>query len=128
MSGETPRELLEQHLTPLLPSDWAVLPYQANLSTIDRVVVVLKHNKITKLPEAPMGTLANEFTVTVASPKTDMKLAEEDLDDAVLAVVTALDASLVLDWSEATKVKISDKTPYIGWDITVTLHTQKAST
>lgn len=128
MSGDTIRTQLLAHLQPLLPEEWTVLPYQANVSTIDRIVVVLKHNKISKDPDSPMGTVINEFIVTVVSPVSDIKTAEEQLDDAVLELITALDSHLQLNWTEAQKVLVSEKAGYIGWDITLTIHTQKAST
>ena len=121
------RQLLADHLQPLIPDGWQLLPYQATITTINTKVVILKHNKITKLPEAPQGTLSNEFIVTVASPKTEMESAESDLDDAVLELLTTLDSHVAVNWTEAQKVKLNDKTPYIGWDITLTIHTKKES-
>jgi hypothetical protein len=127
VSGESVRELLGNHLEPLLPEGWQLLRFQANITTISEKVVILKHNKITKLAEAPQGTLSNEFIVTIVSPLSDMEKAESDLDDAVLELLTALDSSAAVNWTEAQKVKVSEKTPYIGWDITLTVHTQKES-
>lgn len=123
MSGDTVRQQVMDHLLPLIPDTWTVLPYHATIDRIDRTVVVLKHTKINKLAEAPMGWLSNEFVVTVVDPVSDPKTAENNLDEAVLALVTALDSHLQLNWTQAEKVLVNETLGYKGWDITLTVNT-----
>jgi len=122
MSANTVRSDLADLLTPKLPADWKIIPNQTVPETLHTVTVVLKHYKLEKLPEAPQRHLSNSFTLTVASPLTTIAKAEDDLDDAVLELVTTIDTLSSVDWTDATKVLVNDS--YIGWDISLTVITQ----
>jgi hypothetical protein len=121
MPAGSVRDLLVEALT--FPAGWAVIPEQRIPGTLSQTTVILKHSRIEKLDEAPIGHLRNTVTLTVVDPHTDQSLAENELDDAVLALITSLDGHPWINWSLAEKVAVRD--PYIGWDVTLTVVTQK---
>jgi len=117
--SQSVREWLEDQLTPELPEGWRFIPNQRMAATIDRITVVLKHTDIERLPEAPLGTLRNTVVLTVADPHEDQVRAENELDDAVLELCTAIDGLPNINWTRASKVLVNDT--YLGWDITLTV-------
>lgn len=118
MSDEqTVREFLNEQLTALLPSTWRIIPNQTIPDRIDTTTVVLGIRRITKLPEAPRGSLVTEATVLVASPHTDVKMSENALDDAVLEACHALSDHPRIIWDDATKAQATAQ--YFGWDIAI---------
>lgn len=117
------RDWIDEQLTPLLPDAWSLIPNQRIPETINATTVVLKHLKIERLEEAPLGQLRNTVTLTVADPHQDQVTAENELDESVLTLCTALDALPKLNWTGAEKVLVSDT--YLGWDITLTVITSK---
>lgn len=119
------RDYLDGELTPLLPATWKLIPNQRMPETIDGITVVLKHLKIERLPEAPIGSLKNSVTITVADPHQDQVTAEDALDDSVLTLITALDGHSNILWTGADKVLVNNT--YLGWDITVEVNTEKES-
>ena len=123
--SDNPREWLLAQLVPLVPSDWKVLPNQVDPSTIDRVTVIFKFTELTRLPEAPAGSISNQVIITIIDPHNDHVLAEDALDDSVLDLVTTLDSLPRIAWSKASKVLAFDR--YLGWDITAQIITQKAA-
>lgn len=119
------RQFLETQLTPLLPTSWRIIPNQRLPETIDRVTVFFSVTRIESLAEAPIGSLKNFVTITVASPNKDMVRAENALDKNVLTLCTALDGHKDMHWTDAEKVLVKD--PYWGWDIRVEIITEKES-
>jgi hypothetical protein len=123
--SDSPREWLLAQLVPLVPSDWKVLPNQVDPSTIDRVTVIFKFTELTRLPEAPAGSLSNKVIITIIDPHKEHVKAENSLDDSVLELVTALDSLPHIVWSKAEKLLAFDQ--YLCWDITAQIITQKAA-
>lgn len=117
------RQYLDGELTPLLPAGWTLIPNQRMPETISVTTVVLKLLKIEPLPEAPIGSLKNTVTITVADPHTDQAKAEDALDESVLTLTTALDGHKNIIWKDADKVLVNDT--YLGWDISVEVITEK---
>lgn len=125
VSGETVRDYLTRTLKPLLPADWRFIPNQRMPETISVVTAVVKHTRIEPLAAAPIGNANNTVVLTVASPPNqDNVKAEIALDDAVIAVVTAVDGLDTVGWTLAEKVEVN-KGKYLGWDITLTVITSK---
>lgn len=126
MSGDvtpvTPREYLKAELAPLLDPAWRLVPYQRMPNTIDATTVVVKTAAFEPHPAAPIGSIGNELTVTVAAPFTDREQAEDELDVAVLELVAQLDALLRVQWTGARKVLAGD---FLAWDVTIQLRTDK---
>lgn len=124
MSAELVRHQLRDLLKPLLPAEWEIIPEQRVPEKLEKTTVIIKLTAFERLPAAPMGSLSNEFTVTVASKHmTDQGKAEDAVDDAVLELVTAIDELVTVAWSGAKKVLVAGK--YIGWDIDLTMTTKK---
>lgn len=119
------RQFLEAQLTPLLPTTWRIIPNQRLPETIDRVTVFFSVTRIESLAEAPIGSLKNFVTITVASPNKDVVRAENALDKNVLTLCTALDGHKNIRWTGADKVLVKD--PYWGWDIHTEITTEKES-
>lgn len=117
MSHSTARAYLDEVFAPLLPEEWKWIPYQRNLDALESVTVVWKQSTLSRLREAPIGTVLVEGTITILSPHQDVERAEEDLDEAVLDLVLAIDSLPALAWSGATKVSLNDT--FFGYDLTV---------
>jgi len=118
------RDYLVAELT--FPESWRLIPNQRMPEKIEQTTVILKHLRMEKLAEAPVGNLRNTVILTVADPHTDQVEAENALDEAVLTLITALDGHIRINWTLAEKVAIRD--PYIGWDVTLTVITTKPTT
>ncbi|MBH0054482.1 hypothetical protein I6E74_09925 [Salinibacterium sp. SWN139] len=123
MSDKSIREQLADAITPLLPSTWKIVPNQVGVETLSKVTVVIKHLQMSKFPEAPIGHLQHELTITIIDPHTDQVRAENALDDSVLELVTALDSIPGLIIKLAKKV-FTDET-YLGWDVEITTFSRK---
>lgn len=119
------RDYLAAELAPLLLVGWKVIPEQRMPDTIKSTTVVLKHLSIEKLAEAPAGHLRNEVVLTVATPHEDIAKAENALDDAVVKLLSTLDGHKTINWASAKKAQVTDA--YLGWDITLTVITEKES-
>lgn len=120
------RGYLVAELAPLLPADWRLIPAQTIPDQIDRTTVVVKHGRMTKLPEAPIGNLQHSIVLTIAHPSANIGAAEDALDHAVIELTTALDGHDRIDWTDAEKVSVESK--WLGWDVTLTVITQKPTT
>lgn len=86
------KQLLE-HLVPLLPEDWDVVPYSASLDVLERPAVLAQYlgwNLQTNGNGNPVGK-SFEIALTYVSPITDVEAAEEDLWTAHQALEDALD-------------------------------------
>jgi hypothetical protein len=111
-------------LTPLLPTNWRIVPTNQNLDTLDRTVMQLKQQSLRPLPAAPNARLEVTYIATVISRHTDIVKAELELDESVLTFISALDALDAVLWSDATKVMANDD-KNLAYDITLTIHTEK---
>lgn len=123
--SDSVRSYLVDELTPLVNQGWRIIREQRMPETIDTITVVLKHSRIEKLPEAPMGALRNEVVLTVADPHEDIAKAEDALDDAVVDLLSVIDKHDSINWTEARKAKVNDN--ILGWDITLTVITTATS-
>ena len=106
-----------------LPTEWDVIPEQSVPDVITRrPVVVLKHSRIEPRDEGSLGQLRHTVIMSVFSPYTKVADAEDDLDDAVTTLLTAIDSHDRINWSDAQKV-VSPNEKNFGWDITLTVLT-----
>lgn len=113
---------LAEQLEQLLPGI-KIIPNSRNVDSLGTTPAVqISLQTITPLPEAPAGANLATFTVTIVTPHTDPEQAEDDLDDLVGDLLTALDKLEVLDWSEARKVLWDDR--HLAYDVTVTAVTE----
>lgn len=105
-----------------LPPAWRQVPEQRIPATIDRPTVILKHARVEKLREAPIGQLRHEVILAVFVPNRDLARAEDELDVAITEIIAALDGHPTLNWTEAEKVVTPDG-QFPGWEITLTVLT-----
>lgn len=105
-----------------LPPEWKQVAEQRIPSTIDRPTVVLKHSRVEKLKEAPIGQLRHEVILAVFVPNRDLARAEDELDSAITEIIAALDGHSTLNWTEAEKVVTPDG-QFPGWEITLSVLT-----
>jgi hypothetical protein len=111
------RAWLADYLKPLLPEGWRpIVPNARDVDEVDAVTVVLKHVRMERLASAPLGHLRHDVVMTVISPFKAVEAAEDDLDDALTKVLTALSKSSLVTWTSADKVRTGDAW---AWDINV---------
>lgn len=121
MSTTTVRTALYDALKPLLIGKYSLRPNGTNLEQIAKPTVLVRLLTIQPTPERPLSSLTLGYTVTLASPKTSPQQAENDLDGDVFEILQRLDQIESVEWSQASKVTVSDK--YLGYDITVSMLT-----
>jgi hypothetical protein len=114
------RTYLSETLAPLLPRGWQIVPYADNVDTLSRPVVMLQQKRITPSANTPMGRHSVEFSVILLSPSTDVRKAEDDLDEQVDLLLYALEDLPTLVWTNAERAVFDG---VHGWDITLTLDT-----
>lgn len=119
MSDESVRAYLVEQLE--LPDTWTVIPEQRFPETIAKTTVILQHLKIQRLPEAPIGNLRHEVTLSVIDPHQDIATAEDGLDDAIATLITSLDGHQSIGWTSAEKTMHRDT--YAAWNLTLTVIT-----
>ncbi len=107
-----------------LPAAWRKVDEQRIPEVIDRETVVLKHSRVEKLPEAPIGQLRHEVILGIFVPNQDLARAENRLDEAVTELIAEIDGHRHINWRSAEKV-IGPGNQYPGWEITLTVNTQK---
>lgn len=107
-----------------LPSSWRQIEEQRIPEVIDRETVIVKHSRIEKLPEAPIGHLRHEVILAVFIPNRDLSKAENRLDDAVTELLAAIDGHPDINWRDAEKV-VTPGNQYPGWELTLSVITQQ---
>lgn len=107
-----------------LPPEWHVIDEQRLPSTLDRVTVIVKHDRVEPLAESPIGHLSHQVVLAVFTPHQDLAKAEDALDRAITEIITDIDGDPTAKWTEAQKV-IHPNGLYPGWELTVTVNTQK---
>ena len=91
-----------------------VVPYQDSTDTLSAKTIIVKQERIQRLPEAPSGQLRIDFTITFVSPATDPAKAEGDLDKWVPEVLADFTMSW-FSWTDATKVVFNEQN--LGYDV-----------
>lgn len=109
-----------------LPSDWRQIEEQRLPEVIDRETVIVKHTRIERLPDAPIGHLDNEVILAVFVPNRDLARAEDRLDNAIVELLAAIDAHPKIGWREAEKV-VTPGQQYPGWELTLRVITEKTT-
>lgn len=107
-----------------LPVEWRVIEEQRIPAVIDKETVIIKHDRIEPLTEAPLSHLQNDVVLAVFIPNKDLAKAEDRMDQAVLALIEVIDAHELIRWSSAQKVVTPDG-QYPGWEISLTVPTKK---
>lgn len=107
-----------------LPEGWRQIDEQRVPDVIDRETVIVKHSRVEKLPEAPIGHLRHEAILGVFVPNRDLARAENRLDEAVTELLAVIDGHPQINWSSAEKV-VTPGNQYPGWEINLTVITSK---
>lgn len=105
-----------------LPSEWRQIQEQRIPATIERTTVILKHARVEKLREAPIGHLRHEVILAVFVPNRDLARAEDELDVAITEIIASIDGHSTLNWTEAQKIVTPDG-QFPGWELTLTVLT-----
>jgi len=108
-------------LTPLLPADWKLVAYGANLDTLSSPVVRLQIKTIERHPAAPNGARLVTYTLTIIEPKTAPGAADDALDTNLLKLIEAIDATDGLGWSSAERVAAETGNPAFDISLTFTV-------
>jgi len=120
----TLRAWVQWYITPLVPSTWRIIPGFKEVETPSTPTVNITYSSIDPHPTTPASNnLVNELVIRITDPHTDVKLAEDDVDDQVLTLIYALKNSARIIFRGAKKVKPSEA--FLAWDITVTVITTK---
>jgi hypothetical protein len=111
------RSEIAEALTEALPATFRVMDYVKQLDNTDRPVVMLHRSKVRR-NDSSRAYLDHSMTAHVLVPETLGAAAEDAADDALDAVLGALEGIGYLDWEEA------ERTPYAnftGYQITLTV-------
>jgi hypothetical protein len=101
------RTQLADALAPLLPAEWRVIPYRADLDGVEGTVVKFRHERQVPAPNA-QGSHLHTIKAHIISPLTDADAAEDDLDELVSEFLHALRLVRGVRWTEATKGAIPE--------------------
>jgi hypothetical protein len=108
----------------VLPADFVVIPYARNIDPPSQTTVMVRLDKVEPSKQANGAWTVNAALVLVA-PAAD----DEELDDALLDILVALDSSVItpgLTWSEATRgTHPADNPTNPAYEVAVTLHIAK---
>jgi hypothetical protein len=127
LKPQTVRQQLVEHLTPLLPKAWKIVPFSRSMDALSQPVVMVHMSRIEKHPAAPLSKHLTTFTVSVFDPQLDDERAQGALDDEVNDLIFAIDQlPPFVNWSSAEPSQLGQNGP-LGWDITLELITTKES-
>lgn len=117
------REQFTKEMRPLLPKSWQVVDSGRSVDLTKKTVVKVRQTTIRPLDAAPIGFRGVDLLVTIRVPEQATQAAEDRLDDEVTDLIHAFDAMNIL-WTVCEKVLL-DNTQTLGYDITVTIASQK---
>lgn len=117
----TLRSQLADALKAVLPSNVKIVDVPRGLDGIEarRPVVMLYRSNVTKAPNA-QGTFFNAFSLWIVSPNVDSRRSEDQLDEMLDEVLTALVGIPWLNWSQAVRSTFGDQQAP-AYEITVTV-------
>ena len=103
---------------------WRVIDNHATVDALDRITVFVAVTAVGRSDAAPMGAYDTTVTLTLASPKADnVSAAEDELEDALEALVLVIEDHFGTAWDEATKVTFQNT--YLAWDVPVHVITSR---
>jgi hypothetical protein len=117
------RRWVLEELKPILPKDWRLVPYAADVDAPSVPTVLIKLQSVAPLPGAPLGHLNATYVVTIVEPQTDAGTADRNLDDELLTLLHALDGVQNLIFSQAERVAFDDV--HMAYDVSLTVITSK---
>lgn len=112
------RTLLAQALRAALPA-WQIVSDARQLDTVRKPgAIVLWSQKRTKAPALGLAWFKDEITLQVLTATDKPDLIEDDLDDLLLQVMSALEPLDSFAWETAERVAVADT--WHGWQLTIT--------
>ena len=111
------RKVLSDALKVSLPG-WLVLSTARSLDNVSKNTCVLWTAKRKRDEQIQMSLLTDEIELWVFVPTDNVDKIEDDLDDALLEVMEALEQNNAFAWQEAERGVLADK--FSGWHLTVT--------
>jgi len=111
------RKSLTDQLSQALPSNWKIYPFVPSLDQVPprQVVGILNLKSVTKLPAAPNSHREAHYIFSVIVPSTDPEKREDNLDDALIDFLGAVDDLPSLYWDSAERGVY--QSGYVGFDI-----------
>jgi hypothetical protein len=110
----TVRDSLIDEIKRIVGKSVHVVGYQDATDVLSAKTIIVKQNRIQRLPEAPAGQLRIDYTITFVSPATDPETAEDDLDKWVPETLADFTMSW-FGWTDATKVLFNEQN--LGYDV-----------
>ena len=122
----TVRQTLADALAPHLPNHWRVLPWADSLDRIDthRPVLMLYRERVTPSDVGTFTHLDNHMALWLLSPHVRPGTVDDDLDDNLDTLISALDQITWARWSEAERGTWGDE-QYAGYKVAATITTSK---
>lgn len=104
------RSQLADALKPALPPRVKIIDVPRGIDGMEtgRPVVMLYRSSVSKAPNA-IGTFFNEFSLWIVSPNVDPKRSEDQLDEILDDVLTALTGISWCNWTTATRSTFGDQ-------------------
>ena len=124
MTATVARKVFAAELRPLLPKTWQLVDGSRSVDLTTKTVVTIRQTTIRPLEVAPIGVHGVTLTVNIRVPEQSTQAAEDRLDREVDDLIHALDGMNVL-WESAEKVLMDSTTKTLGYDLTVTVASQK---
>lgn len=87
---------------------------------VTKVFVNVYRETLTNAPQ--LAAVTESLKITVITSKTGTDIAENELEDALDAVLRSLQPLNYIQWSTADRAVIADK--YIGYEITLSANTE----
>lgn len=106
-----------------LPESWDVRPSFDPPDELepDRPCLMLWRDELT--PGPTLGTRTHNMAAWLLVPMTDPELLDDELDAAVLQLVTRVDEMSTVDWTKATRGTLQDS--FAGYRVELRFYTNK---
>lgn len=120
MAEQNVREYVIATLKPLLPRKWKIQPFSNIPDEITTTTLVLTFQNYSRPAASPRGTRMATYVLTLLTAKIVPGEADNDLDDAIMDLLNALDqiaGKTGIVWTTAERGEASGRA---GFDITIT--------
>lgn len=117
------RKRLVAELTAALPAEYAVMGYPTGLDRVARPTVAVYQETVTKTDQFGASRLQVALAVWVLTGQEDPEQADDILDEALMAVLGALQPLAWIDWTTAERLVPEFVTAH-GFKLTCTALTE----
>lgn len=114
----TARDLVVTSLSGLVPSGITVMAYARNIDAPAQDTVMVRIDEVTP-SQYPRAIRAYKFALLLIVPQTTPGTADDELDNFLEDVLTALDASTDLSWESAQRATYEEKFP--AYEVTLSV-------